>query len=265
MRNLVWVVFLLAIIAGAYFVGCKKEEEPEKPTVPPAGVLSVDFSLFTNPPSLSKATSNVRCPHFDTAAAIVTVWAAITQAFFALPQLAFALAISQQPTYEGNLTWKWQFGADTSNISLYAHVLENDSVNWEMRVTNAQLNNFLWYDGRCDFHATGGWWRFHKNVSGTAVSALWVDWQKSPADSFGLLLLTNIAEDDTNRGDTLRWSRSGNIATCMIVDVLGVRAGTWNIRWHTIEHWGSITYPEGNQGCWRNDLSCIPCDSLPAF
>lgn len=267
MKKFVVCVLLLALALSLYVMGCKKEEEPQRPTVPSSGILSVDFSVFTNPPSLSKTNSLIHCPHFDTAAVIVTVWAALTQAFFAIPQLAFVLAISQQPTYEGDLTWKWQFGADTNNISLYAHVLGNDSVDWVMRVTNTQLNNFPWYEGRCDFNATGGWWRFNRNAgNSTPAPALLVNWQKSQADTTGLLLITNIAEDDLdNMGDTLRWERNANLASCTIVDVAGERAGTWHVRWHLVDHWGSITYPENTQGCWRNDLSCIPCDSLPAF
>ncbi len=264
MRRLwLFAAFVVVLAVSLAVVGCeKKEEEPEMPAVPSSGVLTVNFSPFTEL-ALQRAADDLYCEHFDTAAFIVLAWASLTEALFFLPKVAFYLALTQDPTYEGDLTWRWQLGADTNNIALTAHIA-GDSVDWEMRVTNSELENFLWYNGRCDFNATGGWWIFYdSHLPPDSNAVLWTAWEKNTGDSTASLVLVNINALSEGYGDTLGYNLEGTSASVWFNDAGGSRPGRWYINWDIEEYWGSIQYPEGTMGCWDDSLHCIDCDSLP--
>lgn len=249
-------MIILAVILG---IACSSNDpEPEQPTVPGAESVTLDLSLFN---TASLACPMETCADFDTAAFMVVVWGGLTQVFLALPRLAFVLALSQTPDYEGDLTWVWTFGAsDTNNITLTGHVVGGDSVEWEMRVTNPELTNFLWYDGKCDFDALGGWWRFFDPDDG---AVLWIDWAKDEVDTTALLTLAIIDTENPNYGDSLHYEVNGQIADAWIRDADGGRPGRWEVMWNLITHYGMITYPEDHSACWDEALECTPCDSIP--
>ncbi len=268
MRKLL-IPLLLTLIAFVLIAGIscsKKSTTPaeETPIVPPSGMLKMDFSLFTQSTLYKPAT--VRCADFDTASVIIIIWATITEAVLVLPQAAFGLAISQPPTRVDAITWRWTFGnVDGNNISLIARLVASDSVFWEMRVTNSTLTNFLWYNGKCNRAATGGWWRFNKpdSATHTEIPVLWLGWRRNPADTTGNLTLANISPGDPNYGDTLTYQVNGTVTTVRIRDISGSRPGVWVIMWDRLAHYGSILYPEGVRKCWGSDLQCIDCDSIP--
>ncbi|RKZ31361.1 hypothetical protein DRQ33_07130 [bacterium] len=273
MRTRWWlsVLFVGLLVFSMLFVGCGKdddEEVPEQPELPPTGIFnSVDFSLFLNPDSIFNPAikSLDRCAHFDTACFIVGVSCVVIEAAFFWPKIAFALAMTQEPTYEGDLTWRWTLGHEDNNISLYAILTSShDSVDWEMRVTNAEVSNFLWYSGRCNFAATGGWWEFNdKDTLNEEFPVLWVGWERNPTDTTGSLTIANINESDTEGyGDTISYWRDGLISNAILNIHGGDRPGIWTIIWHSTEHWGTIFYPEGEQFCWDDSAQCIECDSL---
>jgi len=265
-REVVMKKITLLTLAGILILGlilaiaCSSTEpEPERPTVPGAETVTMDLSLFT---TASLARPMDRCADFDTAAFLVTVWGSLTQIFLALPRLAFVLALSQEPSYEGDLTWKWTFGAESNNIALTAHLVAADSVEWQMRVTNADLTNFLWYDGKCNFSAVGGWWRFYDPAEGPV---LWIDWLNTPGDTTASLTLANINTEGPNFGDSLHYEIDGEMASGWLRDADGGRPGRWLITWNLISHYGRITYPEGHSACWDTALECTPCDSIPVY
>ena len=262
-----WLVGLFVFVLGLSLiaVSCSKDEEETPPTVPPSSVFSMNFSNFDTTGALLRTTmDSTRCPHFDTAVVVVTVWSVITQALFILPQLAFVLAASQQPVYEGDKKWRWTFGnVQSNNISLYGTIV-SDSVLWEMKVTNQDISDFLWYDGKCDLNALGGWWRLNQD-DGThnEEPALWVKWQRASQQQRASLLLANIIQGDANYGDSVSYVISGSIATASFKDVGSPRDGRWTITWDTTMHYGSIMYPESTESCWDDSFDCIDCDSIP--
>ena len=275
MRRNWWIVvsFTLLLATALFVAGCGSDETtnetPEQPDLPPAGVFaSVDFSLFLNPDSIFNpaAKSLERCPDFDTACFVVGVSGAVVQGLFFWPRLAFALAMSQDPVYEGDMTWRWTLNWETGNISLYATVDPSiDSVDWDMRVTNDELTDFQWYYGRCDFHATGGWWVFNdKDSTNSPYPVLRVYWTRNPDDTTGSFTMININETDSESyGDTISFSREGDISSATLNLHGTSRPGVWDVTWSNSEHWGSITYPEGRKACWDTIAQCTDCDSLP--
>lgn len=259
-------VFLLALLVFlvfcVVFLACSKEEkEPQRPDVPSSATMTIDLSLFT---SASFARPALRCAHFDTACGLVSIWGSITRAVFALPRLAFVLAITRTRVYEGDSTWSWTFGADTNNVKLTARLLASDSVEWRMTVTNSRLDRFLWYNGRCNFEATGGWWLFHDPaLPADANDVLWTGWSKNDADTTAHLTLVIVSPTHAEFNDTLSYHVNGTVANVWLRDISGPRAGRWNIVWDRVAHYGRIEYPEGHSGCWDSALECTPCDSIP--
>ncbi len=270
MKKLLLVGLVLMLLVSIVVLGCsKKEEEPAAPEIPPSGIFDMDLSLFGEATAaMERSVLDVEhCEDFDTAAAIVIVWTTLTQITFLIPRLAFAFAIAQDPTYEGDLTWRWTLGnIEGNNTSLYAQLI-SDSVQWDMKVTNDSLTDFLWYTGRCNTAATGGWWQFNfADSTHSETPALWVGWERSSdADTNASLTIANIVPESEDNGDTLGYSIDGTIATVWINNIAGEKAGRWNIVWDREEHWGSIEYPEGNRGCWDDSLECVDCDSIPVF
>ena len=272
MRSRWWLLIAFAIFLAIalVFVGCGKDDEeeiPEQPVLPPTGTFnSVDFNLFLNPDSIFNPSvkSLERCADFDTAAFIVSISCAVINLVFIWPELAFALAMTQNPTYEGDLTWRWTFGADSNNISLYAQLVsDRDSVDWTMRVTNSHITDFRWFFGRCNFEATGGWWQLNDVDSSNAeVPTLWLGWSRQPDDTAGSVTIVNIDESDEGYGDTISYWRDGLISNADLKIHHGDRPGRWQITWHSQEYWGTVIYPEGRQGCWDDSLECVDCDSL---
>lgn len=263
MRKFCIAAMLIISLSICIGLACSESEDtPDRPTIPGSSTLSMDLTTFTE---ATLARQAYHCEHYDTAGSFVVVWAAITQYLFALPRLGFILAIIQTPEYEGDMIWSWSFPvSDTNHIYLTAEILPNDSVEWVMRVTNDGLDGFIWYDGRCDFDATGGWWRFYDPDSvATSHPVLWTDWHKIAEDTTGSLTLSIIDDASEDYGDSLHYELLGTTATVWLCDLSAARPGRWYITWDIAEDYGRIEYPEGNSGCWDEALECIDCDSIP--
>ncbi len=266
MKKMSIIVFLLvltvAVIIGIACSNTEPEaEEPANPDVPPQASMRICMTTFPGAETRALET----CPHFNTAAIIVGVWVTVTEAVFVIPRLAFALALTQPPVYEGDSTWSWTLGpADTNNVQLRAHLMASDSVDWSMTITNNELDNFLWYNGRCDFHADGGWWRFYDaNLPADSNDVLEVAWEKDDDDTTAHFRVVNINIFGEDYGDTLLYQLDGTIAQIDIHDVMGTQIDDWSISWDINEKFGQIISPDDSSGCWDDSLQCIPCDSLP--
>jgi len=259
------VIFVLiaGLIAG---IACSDDEDDnaEVPFMPGSGVLTVDLSLFTSPPTLRPAET---CADFDTARVIVTVWSYLTTTFFAMPRIAFFLAIVQPAEYAGDLTWEWNFNFDgNTSIHMTAQAVSGDSVEWKMFVSDIEdgWDHFLWYSGKCDFEATGGWWEFHDpDLPADSNDVLWTGWEKNESDTTGKLTLINTNEFNDGYGDTLYYELDGTTAFAWIRDIDSSRFGRWEITWDIEDYYGMITYPEGHSRCWDTSLECTDCDSIP--
>jgi len=256
---LILVVVVLVIGVGRSEESIKPEETA--PQFPPTDLLRLDFTLF-----FTESESMLdRCADFDTARTIVFLWKLYIDLVLGLPKLAFALETSKTPTRVGPTTWRWTFGnVEGNNISLTAHLVSSDSVEWEMRGKNNTLTNFLWYIGRCNRDATGGWWRNNEFTnSKIKIPEYWISWSRNPADTTGSIMLVNIDDSDPDYGDTVSYSVNGTVVSTRFYFVGWPRPGNWTIVWDRVAHYGYIIYPYGWRGCWDADLHCIDCDSIP--
>ncbi|RKZ31858.1 hypothetical protein DRQ36_00500 [bacterium] len=261
------ILAILTMLVGAIVIGiaCTNSTdipvEPQNPDVPPVSSMRICMTTF---PSMERARVAEHCEHFEAAFVIVTVWVTITEAAFLIPRLVFALALTQTPEYEGDSTWCWTLGVDTNNVKLYAQLLPTDSVDWAMHVTNNELDDFLWYTGRCDFHATGGWWEFYDpNLPADSNTVIFADWEKDTDDTTAHFTIVNENIYDVDgAGDTLRYQLYGTIAEVVVHDVCGAQVERWTINWDINDGFGRIIYPDYSEGCWDEWLECIDCDSL---
>jgi hypothetical protein len=183
--------------------------------------------------------------------------------FFPL-KFYFDFGGSQTLTRVDDTTWLWTFG-DFEGDSLTAHLVSSDSVEWVMLEKNDTLTNFLWYIGRCNRGATGGWWRLNKfdSVTYSEIPQFWVSWSRNPADTTGSIMFANIDESDPDYGDTLSYSVNGTVVSTRFHFGGEESPGYWTIVWDRVAHYGYIIYPDGRRGCWDADLHCIDCDSIP--
>ena len=266
MQKVLLVSVLFFVVIGLVIgMACSdKNTQVEQPTMPSSGILTVDFSTFTDA-SMERPAEH--CADFDTAAALVTVWAQVTNAILVMPRLAFVIAVLQPATYDADMGWSWGIDLDENvSINMTAQVVSGDSVEWMMFITNVEdsLDHFLWYLGRCNFGADGGWWEFYDpDLPADSNDVLWVGWEENESDTTGKLTLVNTDETDDGCGDTLYYELDGSTAFVWLHDVDSERPGRWEITWDIDEHYGMITYPEGESRCWDSALECADCDSIP--
>jgi len=261
-RLFVFGFLILVVVALVIGVGRSEESiKPEEtaPQFPPTGLLRrLDFTLFTeSEPMLD------RCADFDTARTIFISWRILIDFGLGLPELAFALETSKTPTRIGPPTWLWTFSnVEGNNISLVARLVSSDSVEWVMREENDTLTYFLWYIGRCNRDATGGWWR-NNEFTNSKIPEYWISWSRNPADTTGSIMLANIDNYDPVFFDTLSYSVNGTVVSTRFHFGGEESPGYWTIVWDEVVHYGYIIYPDGRRGCWDTDLHCIDCDSIP--
>jgi len=265
---LILVVVVLVIGVGRSEESIKPEETA--PQFPPTDLLRLDyFTRFTE--STLYKQKPVRCFHFDMARKnVIEIEMFINPLLFFPLKFYFDFGGSQTLTRVDDTTWLWTFSnVEGNNISLAAHLVSSDSVEWEMRVKNDTLTNFLWCIGRCNRGATGGWWRFNKldSVMYREIPRFWISWSRNPADTTGdttdSLMFTDISDSDPIYGDTLSYSVNGTVVSTRFHFGGGESPGNWTIVWDRVAHYGYIIYPDGRRGCWDADLHCIDCDSIP--
>ena len=260
---LILVVVVLVIGVGRSEESIKPEETA--PQFPPTDLLRLDyFTRFTE--SALYKQKPVRCFHFDMARKnVIEIEILIKAVLFPPPKFYFDFGGSQTLTRVDDTTWLWTFSnVEGNNISLTAHLVSSDSVEWVIRGKSNTLTNFLWYIGRCNRDATGGWWRNNEFTnSKIKIPEYWISWSRNTADTTGSIMLVNIDDSDPDYGDTVSYSVNGTVVSTRFYFVGWPRPGNWTIVWDRVAHYGYIIYPYGWRGCWDADLHCIDCDSIP--
>jgi len=235
------IVLFIVIIVGALFLGfaCSKSSDsdsnesdttaPEAPAIPPESSMRVCFSTFPEVDIEARERPMTHCADFDTALRHIRHWRRMTRERLDLPRRAFMLARSQPRVYEGDSTFSWTFGVDTNNIRLTARLLPSDSIEWIMTVTNAKLDSFQWYDGRCCRPPTGGWWQYYSpdtTMHPDSNMILWTGWGKDFHDTTAHFTLRNTNVRDTlHYGDSLRYQIDYPMSGALLYHVSGPRPG----------------------------------------
>ena len=258
------ILMTILLVGSLALAGCKDEstnpqDEPEAPGLPPQGSMSFDFDSFPQAPPPRAPLSQA---NFTAAALSVAVIGVGVTLVTALPELAFAAALSTQPTYEGDNTFLWHFawnGLGAGEIDLRG-TLDGDHVNWSLRLTNNDtLDHTLWYEGQSSLTNNSGYWIFYAIQDDPSAQSARVDWSfVSEEDSE--LVFENIRVGDEHEGDRLTFTLDGTTRTIEFHP--GDGGDVSFVTWDSETGAGSLQVPSyngGEEACWDETLQDVDC------
>ena len=168
---------IMALTLLVSTTSCDKEPKGERPDLPPAEVLFMDYADFAEEPGMIKGTA-ATYENFLHAFGTLLFWhsPAITL-YTALPVAAYRVALAQEAEYLGDNTWLWSYEVDWFGtdyiVSLTASRINNDEFSIEMEVALASLPNLgvLWFDGVVSYNHTHATWSIYKEGTIAVVDA----------------------------------------------------------------------------------------------
>lgn len=229
------------------------------PTLPNADRLSFNFDFFEEP------QNNGRCSNanFFNAYIRTVVVAAVSELVLAPPVGAFALALHTPPSAQsdGSYIWiyTWTDGTEEAQIRLRGLPLEDDGVEWELRVssTEDQIENELWFAGETRDDGDQGYFIFSdfNEVGKPDVARL--DWGTDSNGEF--LRFTDLHE---NIDDALEFRNTGDTASFRWTDA-SHPSESWYVIWNEADGSGQMQAPDFNEGetaCWDDDKCDSDCE-----
>ena len=248
---------------------CESEPEGERPELPPAELLFMDYSDFDEEPGMVKGTLASH-EHFIHAFATLLFWhsPSIT-VYTALPVAAYKLALAQEAEDMGDNTWKWSFefdaGEHTYVVSLTASRINNDEFSIEMDVALASLPNLgvKWFDGVVSYNHTHATWTVYKEGTVAVVDAE-LNWDfESEAGS----LKYTYAEPEMDETGSFILYEYDSEEVYNASYTVSLSAGTTQIEWITATKEGhvmdEVKFGDGLWYCWDtlvNGLIDKECD-----
>ena len=156
---------------------CEKQAKGDRPELPPAELLFMDYSDFDEEPGASKGSLESH-DNFIHAFGTVLFWhSPFVTVHTALPVAAYKIAIAQEAVDMGDNTWKWSYdfswGEITYVVSLTASRINNEEFSIEMDVALASLPEMgvLWFDGVVRYDHTHASWTIYKEGTIAVVEA----------------------------------------------------------------------------------------------
>ena len=145
------------------------------------------------------------------------------------------------------------------------HGIVTDSVTWEMYITKeGEFEDFLWYFGKCDFLATGGYWILHKNPTND-VPLLQIDWERNYLDSTGSIKYTNVEPGGAENGGYIHYGLTLDEPYNAYYDIYNKgQDNLVEIEWNKLTKDGRVKnqqwFKDTEWHCWRPDLKNIICE-----
>jgi len=246
-------------------IACDKnptEAEKTPPVLPSVNTMQVNLSLFTTS-SLAKENS-ISQWNFTTAVITVTIVNAWVVLGLAAPVFVFGSALQDQPELQSDGKFHWIYNTSflsvpyTADLAGWLDVPNTQSV-WEMYITFGSLNNFLWYDGRCNFTATSGDWIFYDETRPDTLNPkIRIDWINN-SETDRSLTFTNVFAGNEYEGDILKYTVNG---TALSVEFYDASVGTTVIiAWDAVTTAGYIQAPYYNNGqpaYWDENHNDLP-------
>jgi len=171
-----WSAMMLAltVLLGT---SCDSEPKGDRPELPPADVLFMDYSDFAEQPGMAKSTA-ATYENFLHAYGTILFWhsPAIT-AYTALPVAAYAVALAQEAEYMGDNTWEWSYDIDWFGteyiVTLTASRINNEEFSILMDVALASLPNLgvKWFDGIVSYDHSMAAWSIYKEGTVSVLEA----------------------------------------------------------------------------------------------
>jgi hypothetical protein len=168
---------LLLALAVIISTSCDSEPKGERPELPPAEVLFMDYTDFEEEPGMAKGTA-ATYENFLHAYGTILFWhSPVITVHTALPVAAYAIALVQEAEYLGDNTWEWSYEIDWFGteyvVTLTASRINNEEFSMAMDVALASLPNMgvLWFDGVVRYDHTMASWSIYKEGTVAVVDA----------------------------------------------------------------------------------------------
>ncbi len=183
-------------------------------------------------------------------------------------------AIDQTPTYQGDLTWPWEYsevvGAQTWTAKLTASVsVEPAEVTWSMELTSDPevlgcCTDFEWFRG-VRSTVTSGYWQFFRYAPlrpGKTAEAVRVDWTVTTAADLALTFTHNSDLVPSSlrwgEGSFLQYGIGGE--TLSLTSKNSARNNPVVITLNKTNNESRIVCPDTTKGCWDTNLADVtPC------
>jgi len=260
-------VFALTAMVLFTVTSCDNEPVNQRPELPPAESLVMDFSDFTTQPGSMKS-SEASYVNFLLSYTTVSFWNASTILVTAFPVVAYTHALTQTPEFLGDDTWEWsfefQFNAQTYLAILTGKRLNNEEFSMEMVISLASMpeEGVKWFDGVIRYDHTSADWTLYKEGS---LAVLEIEWNMDYVTEEADLTYTYVEPDQVETGSYIMWEyRPEEVydAAYTISMSEGMIMIEWNVS--TIEgRVKSLAYFEDdNWHCWdsyANGLVDIEC------
>ena len=270
MRKHVRMTALVALAAAIMFTiaSCDNEPTENRPELPPAESMLMDFSDFTNPPDAMKST-DASYVNFVFSYTAVSYWNAGAMLVAAVPVAAYTHALTQTAEYLGDNTWEWSFEFPLNGIdykaTLTGNRISNEEFTMEMIIALASLpdQGVKWFDGVVRYDHTSADWTFYKEGTNAVLEVAWnKDFETEAAD----LTYTYVEADQEETGSYIMWEYSpGEVYDAAYT--ISMSGGMTNIEWNTTTIEGRVKSPayfeDDAWHCWdsyANGLADIDCE-----
>jgi hypothetical protein len=262
------VSFLVgAALIAVMGIDCKSPTSPTiaKPTLP--SEKSMTMPTFVSADSkLAKSGATHTQVAVTLARAVVVYWTVTANLALLVPRTLFVLTLSLgQPTaLSDNSGWQWKVNNNQGDTARLTGQVKNDSVRWNMYVTNKTFKDFLWFSGASTITGNSGYWIFNDS---TNAAALKFTYNRMDLDT-GSVKVEVVKSGDHAFGSSLQWSALGDTRSFIAFDnntqANGKAPITYIITWSFQTEAGSISVPKTSEHyCWdtkANGHIDIPCN-----
>ncbi|NOZ45264.1 MAG: hypothetical protein GXO79_00625 [Chlorobi bacterium] len=248
---------LLILLFISY--SCEKETEKTAPELPPESAFVIDFSDFSSNDTITNK-DNMTYINWGHSYFNVTVWNGIITLSMAIPIASFVESFNHEAIYhpsENNWTWSYNFNASGIHEAELTGYIENDSAVWEMRI-----DNFLWYYGRSQINATGGYWILNesKNQPNKLLEITWNRYSENEAD----IKYTNVKEGAAENGGYISYGKTTNDLN-RFYNIYNKGANNLTeIEWNSTDKHGHVKdikrFGDELWHCWDSTLVDIACN-----
>ena len=262
--------FLLITLLSGYLFSCGEKEDPQAakvaPTVPSAATLEMKvYSFSQEDASNGRATSETKWNAFHASLGF-NIWTTIIRAQLAVPTVALAEALKQQPTVVEEGKWLWTYAVDLLDanyqVKLYANDQGNQQVGWEMYLSQeGGFQDYRWVTGTSDRNGKEGQWIVNEGSS----ELMKVDWDKGQSDTVTELIYTQVKQGSEYEGSYVKYQAldEGDYNVSYSV-YLSNEDNLFRINYNTDTHVGQVSNPkhfeDGVWHCWNSDFEDVSCE-----
>lgn len=260
---------VLLTLTVLFATSCEKKDKDDRPDLPPAELLFMDYSDFEEQPGLSKGSIESH-ENFIHAYGTVLFWhSPFITVHTALPVAAYKIAMAQEAVDLGDNTWKWSYdfgwGELSYVVSLTASRINNEEFSIEMNVALASSPEMgiLWFDGVVRYDHTQANWTIYKEGTVAVVEAeMQADFENENAS----LKYTYVEPDMEETGSYILYEYDSQEAYDASY-TLSLSAGMTEIEWNISTKEGHVkdeaNFGDANWHCWdslANGLADKDCE-----